>query len=116
LFDVWLRAEAERRSVLVRQLAKERHPRGFHWCFRADSEFRGMLRELVQREHACCPFLTFTLRASECSITWEVSGPPGAEGFVDVFYRMPSTLRELDTLVGSVNDAGLGLACKPETE
>lgn len=43
------------------------------------------VRDLLQREHACCSFLDFELRSEGAGLTVEIRAPDGAEAVLDSF-------------------------------
>ncbi len=43
------------------------------------------LRELIELEGLCCPFLDFRLERRDGALQLEISGPADAEGIIDAF-------------------------------
>lgn len=80
------------RVAFEQLVSAERLADGFRWVFGNKPGFAAQLRALAEREHQCCPFVTFRLSAGTDSIVWQVSGPAEAQGVIDVFFRTPQSL------------------------
>ncbi|HZI60537.1 MAG TPA: hypothetical protein VFD62_07485 [Pyrinomonadaceae bacterium] len=57
---------------------------GFSYRFPLAGETLTELTNLIQLEHQCCPFLTFTLtiESGAESVALELTGPPGTKQFL----------------------------------
>jgi hypothetical protein len=94
----------EFRSAFERLISSERFERGFRWKFSNEPGFAATLCELARREHACCPFVTFTITSNEETVVWETCGPAEAQGVIEVFFRAP---RELPTQAEALKAAAV---------
>jgi hypothetical protein len=53
--------------------------------YRPEPKVERELRELVQLERECCPFLSLTISSEDGELLLEISGPPEAESIVAGF-------------------------------
>jgi hypothetical protein len=109
------------RAVFGGLVHSERIPNGFRWTFRAEEGLEARLRELAQREHACCGFFGFELSSDRDRTTWTVTADERAQSVVDEFFRLPERLRsghDLEELKNEAEAAGLtftGAKSQPAT-
>jgi len=80
---------AERRRMILDAVRKARVravrlPTGYAYEF--DAEMLEPVRNLVELERQCCPFLTFNIIDSEAVIRLEVTGSPEATGLIEHFF------------------------------
>lgn len=73
----------------------ERFPGGFRWTFRSAPGIEALVRDLAEREHHCCPFLTLTVSSTQDTVIWEARASGEAAPVVDAFFRLPQTLSEV---------------------
>ena len=105
------RRTAEFRTAFEQLVAAERFAEGFRWTFQKREGFEAYLRDLAAREHQCCQFLTFTISSGGEHVIWETRGPAEAEGAIDVFYRLPESVRgEVADLKRAAEAGGLRFA------
>jgi len=72
-------------------LSGERTAGGVRWRFRAVPGLERDLRSLAEREHACCRFFRFDVRASGSEIWWDTSVDDAeAQPILDAFFRLPT--------------------------
>ncbi len=72
----------------------ERIDGGVRWRFRAAPGLESHLRSLADREHECCHFFRFDIRAADNEIWWDtrvddVEAPP----ILEAFFALPSLLQ-----------------------
>ena len=74
-------------------LSGERTAGGVRWRFRAVPGLERDLRSLAEREHACCRFFRFDVRASGSEIWWDTSVDDAeAQPILDAFFTLPTLL------------------------
>jgi hypothetical protein len=76
------------RSVLRFVSARDRIPNGVRLRVGADLALDAVAR-LAIAEHACCPFLTFTVIGHGRSVTLEVTAPADAQSLVADLFGSP---------------------------
>jgi hypothetical protein len=95
-------------------VARERKAAGLTWRFRGRAGVEAWVRDLADREAACCAFLTHTVSGPiDDEVTWHVAtnGGPEAEVILDEFYRLPETVASGPAgLLERLTDAGLNVA------
>jgi hypothetical protein len=64
------------------------------WVFANRPGLRDELRNLAEKEHQCCRFFKFDLRADADTIVWETTASPDAAQVLDEFARLPERLRQ----------------------
>lgn len=83
------------------------------WVFANRPGLRDELRNLAEKEHQCCRFFKFDLRADGDTIVWETSAGPDAAQVLDEFARLPERLsqhergREAQPIKEAIAGAGL---------
>jgi hypothetical protein len=82
------------RAVFAELVGTERFAGGFRWRFRARPGLEAELRQLAEREHGCCSFLSFELTRSGDEIVWETTAPSRADSVLEAFFRLPAGLRD----------------------
>jgi hypothetical protein len=88
------------RALLTRTTRK----RGFRFSFDAARVDRRLLRRLVEREAACCPFLHSAVVTTADEVWWDVTAETDdAVPFLDALRELPDTLADL--LAGGGGDA-----------
>ena len=89
-------------------IGRQRTSAGLAFRFEARPEVDDWVRDLCEREAACCPFFDYTISTTDDGeITWLIAtdGDPVAESILDEMYRLPDIiadgypglLRQLDT-------------------
>ena len=67
---------AEFADLFARALSRcERTPHGARLHLRAEPEVETNVRDLAQREAACCPFFTFAVEPNAGELWWDASVP-----------------------------------------
>lgn len=90
-------------------IGRERNGAGLIFRFEPRPGVYEWIRDLSQREAACCPFFDYTISTTDNDeITWLIAtdGDPVAESILDEMYRLPDIitdgfpglLRQLDTI------------------
>jgi hypothetical protein len=84
----------ELREVFERgYLGGERITDGVRWRFRAAPGLEMQLRDLAEREHQCCRFFRFDIRATGDEIWWESRvANAAAQPILDEFFELPHYL------------------------
>jgi hypothetical protein len=74
-------------------LGRRRTPDGIRFCFRDEPGLATAIRDLTEREKACCAFFEFTIDEDGDTITWDstVVDDPLARQILDEYYRLPDT-------------------------
>jgi len=96
---------AEYRRLFAQALTgRERSEAGIRFRFRADPGVADWVRDLANREKACCPFFNFTVTAENEEVRWDVSviDDVTARQVLAEFYRLPEVLANIDTWVNTV--------------
>ena len=80
------------------------------WRFTARAGVEAWVRDLADREAACCPFLTYTVTEHDGEVTYQIAGDddPMIQAILDEIYQLPG--RNGDGLPGLLNqlkEAGL---------
>ena len=75
----WL-ALAERALI-----GAERTPAGARHTYRAERSVERELRELIELEAECCPFLEFELSSSDGALLLDIRGPAEAAEIIELF-------------------------------
>jgi hypothetical protein len=81
--------EMQQRGREIEALAREalvdgeRGERSVRLRYRRSDAVQAALLDLVRRESACCPFLSFAVREDETLLTLDISGPPEAAAVLD---------------------------------
>jgi hypothetical protein len=86
---------AEYRRLFTQSLlGRDRTGAGIRFRFRADQGMEDWVRDLADREKACCAFFSFTVTASAGEVWWDASviDDAIARQILDEFYRLPDTL------------------------
>ncbi|HEY7226031.1 MAG TPA: hypothetical protein VH561_20835 [Micromonosporaceae bacterium] len=85
---------AEYQQLFRRALVgRERHAVGIRFRFRAQEGIEAWVRDLAQREHACCAFMAFDVATvgDEVHMDVAVSDNDDARAVLDLFYELPET-------------------------
>ena len=77
-----LRTRLEEWQELLRQVTERQSIEGGLRLTLSRSAARAAIADLAIREHACCPFLDFTVDSDTEAPVLEVRGPPAAEGII----------------------------------
>ena len=74
-------------------LGRRRTKDGIRFCFRDEPGLATKIRDLAQREKACCAFFEFTIGHDLDTITWDstVIDDPLAHQILDEYYQLPDT-------------------------
>ncbi len=95
-------------------IGRERTSAGLTFRFKARPGVDEWVRDLCEREAACCPFFDYTISTTgDGEFVWLIAtdGDPVAESILDEMYRLPDViadgypglLRQLDTAGLTVN-------------
>jgi hypothetical protein len=85
----------EYRAAFAHLARAERTADGCRWHFRVVPGLAERVRGLAEREHACCSFLQFEVRARGDEVVWETRAGKDASTFIDeFFFTLPERLRE----------------------
>jgi hypothetical protein len=93
--DTPVQRAAEYRRLLSQALTgRERSEAGIRFRFRADPGLAAWVRDLAEREQACCAFFNFTVTADDREVRWDASviDDDSARQMLAEFYRLPDTL------------------------
>ena len=73
---------------------RERSEAGITFRFRADPGLADWVRDLAEREQACCAFFRFTVTADDQEVRWDakVIDDDVARQILAEFYRLPDRL------------------------
>ena len=85
---------AEYRRLFTQSLlGRDRTGTGIRFRFRADRGLEDWVRDLADREQACCAFFSFTVTANDDEVWWDASviDDDMARQILDEFYRLPDT-------------------------
>jgi hypothetical protein len=75
-------------------VARERLPNGaIRFRFGADRGVEDRIRSLAAKEHACCGFIDFTIRAEGAEVWWDATTIEDAmaQEILDELYRLPDS-------------------------
>jgi hypothetical protein len=74
-------------------LGRRRTPDGIRFCFREEPGLAAAIRDLAEREKACCAFFDFVVHEHGDTITWDstVIDDPLAHQILDEYYQLPDT-------------------------
>ena len=90
---------------------RERTSDGLTFRFKTKPGVEEWIRDLSQREAACCPFFEYTVSTTDKGeITWLIAtdGNPIAESVLDEMYRLPETVADgFPGLLRQLDNAGL---------
>ena len=75
-------------------IGRERTAEGIRFHLRADDGIEAWVRDLADREKACCPFFSFTVATNAGEVMWDaaVIDDDIARDILDEFYRLPDTV------------------------
>jgi hypothetical protein len=92
----------EFREVFERSyFESERIEGGGRWRFRAASGLESRLRSLATREHACCRFFRFEIRAVGDEVWWDTRVDDlEAQPVLEEFFTLPIRLSEREGVEG----------------
>ena len=84
------------RHVFRRLTGRERTETGIRFRLRAGDGLADVVRDLADREKACCAFFDFDIREAGDEIIWDatVVDDPIARQILDEYYVLPDTLSE----------------------
>jgi len=91
---------AEYRRLFTKALTgRERSEAGIRFRFRGDPGVADWVRDLADREKACCAFFNFTVTADDEEVRWDVSviDDVTARLALAEFYRLPELLAGNET-------------------
>jgi hypothetical protein len=89
------RLDAYRRLFAAALVRRERRDDVAVFAFRAGDRTRATLEELVRREAACCPFVSYRVETTGDEIVWTIANPvagedrAAVEGVLDAFHELP---------------------------
>jgi hypothetical protein len=102
--DTLAERAAEYRRLFTQALTgRERSEAGIRFRFRADPGVAEWVRDLADREKACCAFFNFTVTADYEEVRWDASviDDDVARRILAEFYRLPELLAASDTGVST---------------
>lgn len=67
-------------------LHRARLPGGVRLTYRRSEPVEAAVRNLIERERRCCPFLDFVLSVESGALIVDISGPREAEGVLDAIH------------------------------
>jgi hypothetical protein len=82
------------RAAFAHLVGSERFPGGFRWRFGVVPGLEARLRQLADREHGCCGFMSFAVTSSRDQIVWEATADERATAVIEEFFRLPERLRD----------------------
>lgn len=82
------------RAVFVHLRDTERFDGGFRWIFEPSEGLEDELRALAEKEHQCCRFFEFHVRAAGGVVIWETRGDERSRKIVEEFSNLPARLAE----------------------
>lgn len=89
---------------------RDRTGAGLAFRFTAKAGVEEWVRDLSQREKACCAFFDYTITVGDGQITWLIAtdGNPVAESILDEMYQLPDVVAEgLPALLEQLGSVGL---------
>ncbi len=98
---------------------RERTADAVIWRFTARAGVEEWVRDLSDREAACCPFMTYTVTAHDGEVSFHVAAPnvPTAQAILDEFHRLPEHIGTgLPSLLQRLHDAGLDVHIRTSDE
>jgi mercuric ion transport protein len=101
------------RAAFAHLLRVERFEGGARWVFAKRPSLDLELRNLAEKEHQCCSFFKFDVRADRDTLVWETTAHESAAKVLDEFARLPERLQqhtrdhETQAIKQAVGDAGL---------
>ena len=104
------------RAVFQHLLRSEKFDGGVRWVFPNRPGLAAQLRNLAEKEHQCCSFFKFDLRAIGQTIIWETTASKEASAVLDEFGRLPERLsqhprgNEEEAIKQAISGAGLMFA------
>jgi hypothetical protein len=93
-------------------IGRERTDRSIRFRFRSDEGVEGLVRDLAEREKACCAFITSTVTSHGDEIRWDASVVDDAiaRQILTEFYLLPETVGDgPQALHARMADKGLGV-------
>jgi len=102
--DTLAERAAEYRRLFTQALTgRERSDAGIRFRFRAGPGIADWVRDLADREKACCAFFNFTVTADNEEVRWDASviDDVAARQVLAEFYRLPELLAGADTGVNT---------------
>lgn len=90
--------------------ARERTSDAVVWRFTARAGVEAWVRDLADREAACCQFLEYTVTAEDGEVTFRIAGGdnPAIQAILDEAHRLPEHIGHgLDGLIQRLQHAGL---------
>lgn len=97
-------------------LGRERTPDGVRFRFRADPGIEPWVRDLADREKACCAFFAFAVTRVDGEVVWDaaVSDNEAAREILEEFYALPdSDAGDLDAFDERLAARGLRFGSDP---
>jgi len=98
-------------------LARERIDSGVRFRLRNRPGLADWVRDLSNREHACCPFMFFEVVAHDDEVRWDVStiDDDSARLVLDGLYQLSeSTVDSIDDLLARYAERGLNVVATNE--
>jgi len=93
-------------------IGRERTDRSIRFRFRLEDGVEARVRDLADREKACCPFFTFTVTTHDDEIRWDASVVDDAiaRQILEEFYLLPETVADgAQALHARMVDKGLDI-------
>jgi hypothetical protein len=101
------------RAAFEHLLRIERFEGGARWVFQKRPALDVELRSLAEKEHQCCSFFQFDVRADGDVLVWETTAHESAAEVLDEFVRLPKRLNqhargnETASIKQAIGNAGL---------
>lgn len=103
------------RAAFAHLLRVERFEGGARWVFakRPGLDLELELRNLAEKEHQCCSFFKFDVRADGDTLVWETTAHESAAKVLEEFARLPGRLNQnargsdAQTIKQSIGEVGL---------
>lgn len=82
------------RAAFRHLLRTEKFDNGVRWVFKNQPGLDAELRNLAEKEHQCCSFFKFDLRATGDTLVWETTARKEAASVLEEFGRLPERLSQ----------------------
>jgi hypothetical protein len=96
---------------------RERTTDAVIWRFTARAGVEAWVRDLADREAACCPFFVYTVSEQDGQVTYQIAGDddPIVHGILDEFHHLPERLADgLPGLLQRLHDHGLEVRARDD--
>jgi hypothetical protein len=93
-------------------VGRERTSDAVIWRFAARAGVEAWVRDLADREAACCPFLTYTVTTNDGQVSYQIAAGADStmQAILDEFHQLPEHIDlGLTDLLRRLDDAGLAV-------